>query len=64
MLKRLEGVEGVSAGHCSRTTAQEVGRASCGHWQSCFPGWGLELSSRQADPGSPDPQAGSAIGLV
>ena len=32
------------------------------HWQSCFPGWGLELGSRQADPSSPEPQAGSTIG--
>ena len=64
LLKRLEEVEGVSAGHHSRTTAQEVARASGGHWQSCFPGWGLELGSRQADSGSPEPQAGSTIGPV
>lgn len=64
LLKRLERVEGVSAGHRSRTTAQEVRRASGGHWHSCFPGWGLEPGSRQADSGSPEPQAGSTIGPV
>lgn len=56
LLKRLEEVEGVSAGHHSRTTAQEVARASGGTGRAASRAGGWSWAADRLTLAAPNPR--------